>query len=264
MIDVGGPSMLRAAAKNFAHVAPVCRPDAVRSACSTSCARRRAARSRRGARSPPRRSRRPRPTTRRSPRWFGETDLFPDAVTLSFEKVADLAYGENPHQRAAYYAEDGTRRHLLSRSSQLGGRSSRTTTSPTSRARAGSLREFTLPAAVIVKHGEPVRRRASRPRSRRPTSGRSRPTRSRRSAACSSSTGRSPAPRRADRGALRRGAARARVRRRGARGAAGEAGAAPPLRPRAPDGDAGRARLQARARRPARPGARRRRRRPRS
>ena len=27
MIDVGGPSMLRAAAKNFAHVAPVCRPD---------------------------------------------------------------------------------------------------------------------------------------------------------------------------------------------------------------------------------------------
>ena len=30
MIDVGGPSMLRGAAKNFAHVAPVCRPGAVR------------------------------------------------------------------------------------------------------------------------------------------------------------------------------------------------------------------------------------------
>ena len=31
MIDIGGPSMLRGAAKNFAHVAPVCRPDSTSS-----------------------------------------------------------------------------------------------------------------------------------------------------------------------------------------------------------------------------------------
>ena len=38
MIDVGGPSMLRAAAKNFAHVAPALPARAVRTACSPSCA----------------------------------------------------------------------------------------------------------------------------------------------------------------------------------------------------------------------------------
>ena len=40
----------------------------------------------------------------------------------AFEKVAELAYGENPHQRAAYYAEKGARRHLLSRVEQLHGK----------------------------------------------------------------------------------------------------------------------------------------------
>ena len=39
MIDIGGPSMLRGAAKNFAHVAPVSRPDQY-GLSSTSCARR--------------------------------------------------------------------------------------------------------------------------------------------------------------------------------------------------------------------------------
>jgi phosphoribosylaminoimidazolecarboxamide formyltransferase/IMP cyclohydrolase len=35
--------------------------------------------------------------------------------------VVDLAYGENPHQRAALYAEVGARRHILSRVEQLQG-----------------------------------------------------------------------------------------------------------------------------------------------
>ena len=65
MIDVGGPSMLRGAAKNFAHVAPVCRPE------QYDPVRRRAprgarSRPRRAGRSPPRRSRSRPPTTRRS------------------------------------------------------------------------------------------------------------------------------------------------------------------------------------------------------
>ena len=41
-------------------------------------------------------------------RWFAEReDDFPSQYTRSFEKVLDLTYGENPHQRAAYYAGDG-------------------------------------------------------------------------------------------------------------------------------------------------------------
>jgi len=69
--------------------------------------------------------------------------------------VLDLAYGENPHQRAAYYAEAGARRHLLSRVEQLhGGDLSYNNLNDLSAARA-LLREFALPACVIVKHANP-------------------------------------------------------------------------------------------------------------
>ena len=41
---------------------------------------------------------------------------------LPLGKALDLAYGENPHQRAAYYVELGARPHLLSRVEQLHGK----------------------------------------------------------------------------------------------------------------------------------------------
>ena len=120
MIDIGGPTLLRAAAKNFLHVGAVCAARAVRGACSRSCASTGAlvaghaplAR-RRGVR------RRPRRTSRRSRRWFADRESFPEGLIPTFWKERDLAYGENPHQRAAYYAEAGARRHLLSRVEQL-------------------------------------------------------------------------------------------------------------------------------------------------
>ena len=62
MIDVGGPSMLRGAAKNFAHVAPGLPAGAVRLLCSPSCGREATSRARRGERWRRRRSRRPRRT----------------------------------------------------------------------------------------------------------------------------------------------------------------------------------------------------------
>ena len=105
MIDVGGPSMLRGAAKNFAHCAPVCRPEQY-DALLRSCARAVRSRSRRGARSPPTRSRRRPPTRRRISRWFADVEAFPETLVTAYAKVAD-AYGENPHQRGAYYAEQG-------------------------------------------------------------------------------------------------------------------------------------------------------------
>ena len=120
MIDVGGPAMLRAAAKNFAYVAPVCRPEQYEP-CSRSCARAASSRSRRAAASRPRRSRPP-PRTRPRSQGGSAREAFPDSLVVSLEKVLDLAYGENPHQRAAYYAERGARRHLLSRVEQLHGK----------------------------------------------------------------------------------------------------------------------------------------------
>ena len=48
-------------------------------------------------------------------RWFAERqDDFPPVMMSAFEKVIDLSYGENPHQRAAYYAQVGSRMHVLS------------------------------------------------------------------------------------------------------------------------------------------------------
>jgi phosphoribosylaminoimidazolecarboxamide formyltransferase/IMP cyclohydrolase len=67
----------------------------------------------------------------------------------------DLAYGENPHQRAAYYAQRGARTHLLARVDQLQGKPlSFNNLGDLSAARLLAL-EFDGPAAVIVKHGNP-------------------------------------------------------------------------------------------------------------
>jgi phosphoribosylaminoimidazolecarboxamide formyltransferase/IMP cyclohydrolase len=155
MIDVGGPSMLRGAAKNFAHVAPISRTDQygfvldelresdgelsfdtrrqlAAEAFATTAAYEAAIAG-----------------------WFNGREGFPELLTLSFEKVTDLAYGENPHQAAAYYREAGARRHLLSNMTQLHGRPlSLINTYDLDRAEL-LLREFELPACVIVKHANP-------------------------------------------------------------------------------------------------------------
>jgi phosphoribosylaminoimidazolecarboxamide formyltransferase/IMP cyclohydrolase len=154
MIDVGGPSMLRGAAKNFAHVAPVCRPerygfvlDELRSTGELSLETRRELAAEAFA------------TTAAYEAaiatWFAERETFPETIVLALEKVLDLSYGENPHQRAAYYAERGARTHLLARVEQLHGKAlSFNNLNDLSAARLLE-HEFTLPACVIVKHANP-------------------------------------------------------------------------------------------------------------
>jgi phosphoribosylaminoimidazolecarboxamide formyltransferase/IMP cyclohydrolase len=154
MIDVGGPSMLRGAAKNFAHVVPVCRPERygplleeLRETGGVSADTRRELAAEAFA------------TTAAYEAaiasWFLGREAFPDRFIPSFRKVADLAYGENPHQRAAYYVEEGARRHLLSRVEQVHGRQlSYNNLNDLSAARR-LLGEFQLPACVIVKHANP-------------------------------------------------------------------------------------------------------------
>jgi phosphoribosylaminoimidazolecarboxamide formyltransferase/IMP cyclohydrolase len=154
MIDVGGPSMLRAAAKNFAHVVAVCRPEQydgvvaeLREHGEVSLETRRALASAAFA------------TTAAYDAmiasWFSALDLFPDQLTATFKKVRDLSYGENPHQRAAFYCEAGTRRHLLSRVEQLGGKELSYNNLADLEGARRIVREFALPAAVIVKHANP-------------------------------------------------------------------------------------------------------------
>jgi phosphoribosylaminoimidazolecarboxamide formyltransferase/IMP cyclohydrolase len=154
MIDVGGPSMLRGAAKNFSHVAPVCRPerygfvlDELRSHGALSLETRRELAAEAFA------------TTAAYEAaiatWFSERETFPETLVVALEKVLDLSYGENPHQRAAYYAERRARTHLLSRVEQLHGKAlSFNNLNDLSAARLLA-REFALPACVIVKHANP-------------------------------------------------------------------------------------------------------------
>ena len=154
MIDVGGPSMLRGAAKNFAHCAPVCRPDRyagilgeLREAGTLSVATRRALAAEAFA------------TTASYEtaiaRWFGDVEAFPETLVMAFTKMGDLRYGENPHQRGAYYSEQGARVHLLSRVEQLHGKELSLINLLDLSAARLILREFALPACVIVKHANP-------------------------------------------------------------------------------------------------------------
>jgi phosphoribosylaminoimidazolecarboxamide formyltransferase/IMP cyclohydrolase len=146
--------MLRGAAKNFAHCAPLCRPerygfvlDELRGEGALSIETRRELASEAFA------------TTAAYEAaiatWFADREAFPDTLVLPLEKVLDLSYGENPHQRAAYYAERGSRSHLLSRVEQLHGKAlSFNNLNDLSAARLLA-REFALPACVIVKHANP-------------------------------------------------------------------------------------------------------------
>ncbi len=154
MIDIGGPSMLRGAAKNFAHCAPVCRPEQydalvqeLRDTGELSLETRRALAADAFA------------TTAAYEaaiaHWFADVEAFPETLVTAFAKVADLRYGENPHQRGAYYAEQGARVHLLSRVEQLHGKELSLINLLDLSAARLLLREFALPACVIVKHANP-------------------------------------------------------------------------------------------------------------
>ena len=154
MIDIGGPAMLRAAAKNFAHVAPVCRPERYQEVLTELGAR--------GELSLETRRRLAAETFAVTAAyeaaiagWFSEAEGFPDSFLPVFMRELDLSYGENPHQHAAYYSEVGARRHLLSRVEQLHGREiSFNNLNDLSAARLLA-REFELPACVIVMHANP-------------------------------------------------------------------------------------------------------------
>jgi phosphoribosylaminoimidazolecarboxamide formyltransferase/IMP cyclohydrolase len=154
VIDIGGPAMLRAAAKNFAHVVPVCRGrqyervlDELRREGVLSLDTRRALAAEAFAVTAAYEA--------SIAGWFMDRDTFPDRLIPAFEKALDLSYGENPHQRAAYYAEIGARRHLLSQVEQLHGRELSYNNLNDLNAARLCLREFELPACVIVKHANP-------------------------------------------------------------------------------------------------------------
>jgi phosphoribosylaminoimidazolecarboxamide formyltransferase/IMP cyclohydrolase len=154
MIDIGGPTLLRGAAKNHAHVAPVSSPaqyaavldELRRDGALSSETRRRLAAEAFAATAA---------YEAAISNWFNAPATFPETLVLPLEKALDLSYGENPHQRGAFYTELGVRSHLLSRVEQLHGKALSFNNLNDLSAARGLVREFSLPACVIVKHANP-------------------------------------------------------------------------------------------------------------
>jgi len=155
-IDIGGPTLIRAAAKNHSRVGVVTSPDQYAEVLDELAAGE-------GEISPALRRRLAGAAFQRTARydatianWFAEGEgEFPDHILLGFEKHLDVSYGENPHQRGAYYAERGARTHLLSRVEHLHGKPLSFNNLYDMDAARGMLAEFELPACVIVKHSNP-------------------------------------------------------------------------------------------------------------
>ena len=95
-------------------------------------------------------------------RWFASRqEGFPALFIRAYEKVLDLPYGENPHQRGAYYSQVGTRTHLLSAVEQLSGRRSPSTTCSTSTPLAGWSASSTIRSARSSSTTTPVAARSA-------------------------------------------------------------------------------------------------------
>ena len=155
MIDIGGPALLRAAAKSFASVVPVCRPQDYETVLSQLWAGR-------GTSTLELRRELASVAFARTAgydsaiaRWFQRGQDFPETFVPAFDRTLELAYGENPHQAAAYYAERGVRTHLLAFVEQLSGKPlSFNNLNDLSAARLLAA-ELDGPACVIVKHANP-------------------------------------------------------------------------------------------------------------
>jgi phosphoribosylaminoimidazolecarboxamide formyltransferase / IMP cyclohydrolase len=155
-IDIGGPTMIRAAAKNYVFSAVVVKPesydavlDELRGAGATlSLPTREALAAEAFAY-----------TARYDiaiSRWFAEKgEDFAPLHVRAYEKVVDLPYGENPHQRGAYYAQVGARAHVLSQVQQHHGKQISFNNILDLDAGRAIVRDLDEPACAIVKHNNP-------------------------------------------------------------------------------------------------------------
>jgi phosphoribosylaminoimidazolecarboxamide formyltransferase/IMP cyclohydrolase len=160
-IDIGGPTMIRAAAKNFERVAVVVDPadygrvladlrahravsaalryELCRKAFAHTAAYDGAIASHLGRIAAP----------------GGASADFPETLHPAFVLVRGLRYGENPHQKAAFYAAEGARAPSLARAEILQGKELSYNNILDLDAAMKLAGEFELPAAVIIKHTNP-------------------------------------------------------------------------------------------------------------
>ena len=155
-IDIGGPAMLRSAAKNHKDVIVVCDPEDYKPVIEEL-----------GSGKPVSYDTR----YKLALKVFEHTASYdamiaeylraykslplPDNPTFTFEKIQDLRYGENPHQKAAYYKEINPRPGSLTGALQLHGKELSFNNINDTNGAYACLREFSEPTVVAVKHANP-------------------------------------------------------------------------------------------------------------
>ena len=153
-IDIGGPALLRAAAKNHAHVIPVCRPERLRPR-ARRAPRRATSPWRRAGSWPPARSRRRPPTTAPSRGWLSRGHGLPRDARAGLRPRARPRRTARTRTSGGLLRQRGARTHVLARVEQLHGKPlSFNNLNDLSAARLLSL-ELDGPACVIVKHANP-------------------------------------------------------------------------------------------------------------
>ncbi len=158
-IDIGGPTMVRAAAKNHADGLVVVQPEdydkvvqgisdnsidlSMRRAFALKAFRHTAQYDATVA------------------GYLGADEVLPDSLTLTFDKIDDMRYGENPHQRAGFYREVGGAGSVANAAGtiagyeQLQGKALSYNNIADTDAALECVAEFSEPACVIVKHANP-------------------------------------------------------------------------------------------------------------
>lgn len=156
-IDIGGPSMVRAAAKNHQDVVIVVNPQSYPAIIE---------KLKSGTVDYPTRLNLAREAFTHTAEYdafiskylqkqAGYEELFPETAILVGEKAQGLRYGENPHQNAAFYRIPGAKGASVSTASQLQGKELSFNNIVDINAAFELVKEFSVPAAVIIKHTNP-------------------------------------------------------------------------------------------------------------
>lgn len=157
-IDIGGPSMVRSAAKNHAAVTVIVNPVRYGEVLESLKAN--------GEVPLSLRQRLALEAFRHTARYdsmiaeylgkqYSPEELFPDSLTLTFDKCQSLRYGENPHQSAAFYRDHTYQGPSLANARQLQGKELSYCNINDADAALAIVSEFAEPAAVAVKHTNP-------------------------------------------------------------------------------------------------------------
>lgn len=153
-IDIGGPSMVRSAAKNFEYVTVVTSPDDYEKVWNEI--------EKNGETSPELRKKLARKAFTTTKNYDAAIDNHfrellgdPELLELHYEKVCSLRYGENPHQKAAFFRNPDNHDSNITNSKVLHGKQLSFNNIVDGDSALELVKEFDLPTAVFIKHNNP-------------------------------------------------------------------------------------------------------------